>query len=116
MPLTQVQDELIGAKGKAKAWVYFNGTNLTINNGYNISSITRNGTGDYNINITSGALPNANFVMNATASSKSGTQSQHVCALEWTTIPTATLARLRVMNVNSAAEDDPYIFVSFFGA
>jgi hypothetical protein len=48
-------------KGSAKAWVNFNGTGtVAINNSYNVSSITDNGTGDYTINFTT-AMPNANY-------------------------------------------------------
>jgi len=49
-------------KGSAKAWVRFDGTTLVIPSGgsYNVSSITRNGTGDYNVNFTS-SLSSANY-------------------------------------------------------
>jgi hypothetical protein len=47
--------------GSAKAWVNFNGTGtVAINNSYNVSSITDNGTGDYTVNFTN-AMPNANY-------------------------------------------------------
>ena len=45
----------------AKAWVQFAGATGAINGSYNISSITRNGTGDYTANFTI-AMPNANYV------------------------------------------------------
>jgi hypothetical protein len=48
-------------RGSARAWVNFNGTGtVAINNSYNVSSITDNGTGDYTINFTT-AMPNANY-------------------------------------------------------
>ena len=41
--------------GSAKAWVNFYGiSTTTINASYNVSSVTRNGTGDYTINYTNG--------------------------------------------------------------
>ena len=50
--------------GIAKAWVNFQGgqgnTAGTINNSFNVSSITVNGTGDYTANFTT-AMPNANY-------------------------------------------------------
>ena len=50
--------------GIAKAWANFNPSSGTvvINNSFNISSITRNGAGDYTVNFTT-AMPNANYVL-----------------------------------------------------
>ena len=47
----------------AKAWVNFNGTTSpgTIRSSYNVSSVTKNGTGDYTVNFTS-SLADANYV------------------------------------------------------
>lgn len=44
----------------AKAWVSFNGTNGAIRSAFNVSSVTRNGAGDYTINFTS-PLADSNF-------------------------------------------------------
>ena len=48
--------------GSAKAWVNFNGTTSpgTINASFNVSSVTRNGTGDYTVNFTN-AFANTNY-------------------------------------------------------
>jgi len=51
------------SRGLSKAWVrfwYVNPT-LTIYGSFNVSSVTRNGTGDYTINFTT-AMPNINYV------------------------------------------------------
>jgi len=50
------------AQGSAKAWVNFNGTTSpgTIRASFNVSSVTRNGTGDYTANFTT-AMPDANY-------------------------------------------------------
>ena len=46
-----------------KAWVNFNGTGtVAIRGGYNVSSITDNGTGDYTVNFTT-AMPDANYAV-----------------------------------------------------
>ena len=51
-----------GVTTNALAWVNFNGvTTTTIRSSYNVSSITRNSTGDYTVNFAS-ALSNANYV------------------------------------------------------
>jgi len=51
----------------ATAWVYFNGSTGTIVNSYNVSSITKNSTGNYTVNFTT-AFPNANYCAVASAS------------------------------------------------
>lgn len=52
-----------GMTGIAKAWVYFSvsGTTPTVQNSFNVSSITYNGTGDWTATFTT-AMPNANSV------------------------------------------------------
>jgi hypothetical protein len=52
----------------AKAWVNFNGTTATpstIRSSYNVSSVTKNGTGDYTLNFTT-ALADANYSVSGT--------------------------------------------------
>ena len=47
--------------GSAKAWVNFNGTGtVAIRRGFNVSSITDNGTGNYTVNFTT-AMADANY-------------------------------------------------------
>ena len=52
------------AQGRAKFWVTFegdsSGTNKTINDSFNVSTVTDNGTGDYTINFTNN-LSNNNY-------------------------------------------------------
>jgi hypothetical protein len=47
-------------KGAPKAWANFNGTNGTVNDSYNVSSVTRNATGQYTVNMTN-AMANVNY-------------------------------------------------------
>ena len=48
-------------QGLAKAWIKFNGTStIAINDSFNITSITDNGTGDYDITIAND-MANANY-------------------------------------------------------
>jgi hypothetical protein len=51
-----------------RAWVNFNGTTSpgTIRASGNVSSVTRNATGDYTVNFTT-AMPDANYAVNTTA-------------------------------------------------
>jgi len=97
-----------------KAWVNFNGTGtVAIRASYNVSSITDNGTGDYTVNFTS-ALADANYSAVLTASGKSGVQNLHVTTIDWATVPTSSLFRIRITNLSSVAEDDPYTNVAIF--
>lgn len=50
-------------QGSAKAWINFNGTATTIRASYNVSSITRNGTGSWTVSFTN-ALVDANYSTN----------------------------------------------------
>ena len=51
------------AQGRAKAWINFNGTGTAaINDDFNISSITDNGTGDFTISF-SNAFSNTNYAV-----------------------------------------------------
>jgi len=55
-------------RGIAKAWVNFDGTTAspsTIRASYNVSSVTKNGTGDYTVNFTT-ALADANYSVSGT--------------------------------------------------
>lgn len=43
-----------------RAWVNFNGTTAGIRASFNVSSVTRNGTGDYTVTFTN-AMPDTNY-------------------------------------------------------
>ena len=61
-------------KGRAKAWVKFNGTtgsgtgysDMTMDGSFNVSSVTDGGTGIYTVNFTN-AMPDANYAIVLTA-------------------------------------------------
>jgi hypothetical protein len=60
------------AQGSAKAWVNFNGTGtIAIRESFNTSSLTDNGTGDYDSNLTN-SMSNADFSVGATTSFLTG--------------------------------------------
>lgn len=55
-----------------RAWVNFNGvTTATIRASFNVSSVTRNGTGDYTVNFTT-ALSDTNYSAIGTGSTTTG--------------------------------------------
>ena len=71
-------------QGRAKAWVNFNGKGtIAINDDYNVSSITDNGTGRYTVNF-SNAMSNANYAVAVSGSdeNESDPPSFFGCACE----------------------------------
>ena len=72
-----------------KAWANFNGTTATIRAAYNVTSVTRNSTGDYTVNFTN-AMADSNYAvvyggadsgsnMGRSQTSQSTTQFRLVC-------------------------------------
>lgn len=49
-------------KQACKAWVNFNASTSTINGSFNVTSLTKNTTGDWSINFTT-AMPNTNYAL-----------------------------------------------------
>jgi hypothetical protein len=102
----------------AKAWVNFNGTgsisaNQTIRSNYNVSSVFKNGTGDYTVNFTN-ALADGNYASVISV----GTSSSADLTIIGSTAnvaPTASAFRFSVNNGGSgAARDATYASVSIF--
>lgn len=76
---SEIRTGVLNASGDAptyacRAWVNFNGTTGAIRAAGNVSSITKNGTGDYTINFAT-AMPDANYSANVAASDTNGTWS-----------------------------------------
>lgn len=102
-------------RGSARAWVNFAGSNGAINDSYNVSSVTRNNTGDYTVNYTN-ALPNANYVMWGMGRRNSATQRPVLMCLSSSATYNqfTTSARFFTMLNDSATIEDPIQF--WFGA
>lgn len=105
------------AKRTAKAWVSFNGTGtVAINDDFNVSSITDNGTGSYGVNF-SNAMADANYC--AIPYSSRGLSQNNREAMQSTKGTSSYSFETRWFNagVNSAAgEDMEFIHVLIFGA
>jgi len=102
--------------GSAKAWVNFNGTgststNQTIRASYNVSSVFKNGTGNYTINFTN-AMPDANFAA-VFGGARDDPPSNGVgsCAFY---AGTTTTQRLITSNSDFSAVDFARVMVSVF--
>jgi len=94
-----------------RAWVNFDGTTSpgTIRASGNVSSVTRNGTGDYTVNFAT-AMPDANYASNGT----SGSEATDV-RLSTSSAPTASSFRFTIRNINSGNNTNAtYVSVAIF--
>lgn len=97
-----------------RAWVNFNGSTGAIRASGNVSSITKNGTGDYTINFTT-AMPDANYAIIGTGESTTGGYS--VVQKYFGTAPTTTSVRIASVTQSSGsptASDPTFVCVSIF--
>lgn len=89
-----------------KGWVNFTGTGtVTINDSYNVSSITDNGTGDYTVNWTT-AFATANYAVAGSCQiSGSDGAASKVVVIAAGTSPTTSSVRIKTIDVSSDAGD-----------
>lgn len=82
-------------QGSAKAWVSFTASSGAIRSSYNVSSVTRGGTGDYTVNFTN-AMSDANYCFTTAVKPTSGQGSTNgkVANVRYDTTPTTTACRL----------------------
>lgn len=87
----------------ARAWVNFNGSTAAINASGNVSSITKNSTGDYTINFTT-AMPDANYGVGGLRQ-RVGADNNAAPGLgvSGITAPSASAFRIFTPDVNSTA-------------
>jgi hypothetical protein len=93
-----------GMTGIPKAWGSFAGATGTISTSFNVSSVTRTGTGLYTINLTT-ALPSANYtVLGAGSAANQGAASSVIVS----TALTATASQFGL--IATAATPTPIAF------
>jgi hypothetical protein len=102
-----------GMTGIPKAWVQFAGASGTIAGSFNISSVTRNGTGNYTINFTT-AMSNANYAFAGNA--QDGGSSTVYIHSSFYAAPTTSSFRTYVYNFGGTPSDVAYTYAAFFGA
>ena len=104
----------------ARAWVVFDGTVSppTILSAVNVSSVTRNTTGNYTVTFSS-AMPNANYAVNVTA--RATGSSAPISFVDGSTTPTTSAVVLQLVFVgwpassaNSGAYDSSRVSVAVF--
>jgi len=98
-----------------RAWVNFNGTTAspsTIRGSGNVTSVTKNTTGDFTVNFTN-AMPDANYAVAGSASNNASSGSMIMAPLSNTTAPTTTAFRFNTSN-SASNLDCPYTFFCVF--
>jgi hypothetical protein len=96
-----------------KAWVNFNGTGtVAIRAGYNVSSITDNGTGDYTVNFTT-AMPDANYAP-AIATQRNGVNSAVWGSVKYDSTMATSNVRIATVDVTPTPTDPIGVFVAIF--
>ena len=100
----------------AKAWVNFNGTlstPITPRAQYNVSSVTKSGTGAYTINFAT-ALADANYSICGTVGRGAGFFDPRIIGIG-NTNPTSSAAQVSVINNAGTFEDCEFTMVAIFG-
>lgn len=102
-----------GVTTNALAWVNFNGTTSpgTIRSQYNVSSVTKTGTGAYTVNFTT-TLSDANYAI--CGSANNGTSATSFFDAP-TAAPTTSAVSLKSVAGSNTAYDADYISVAIFG-
>jgi hypothetical protein len=94
-----------------RAWVNFNGTGtVAIRASGNVSSVTKNGTGNYSVNFTT-AMPDANYATSGTCQRNS---SDYNLELRLPNAGIYNASSVQVLTANSTAvslEDSPLVSV-----
>ena len=104
-----------GMTGIAKAWVNWTGSTAVIRASYNVSSVTRNATGDYTINFST-AMVDTNYCVSFNSSPLYATAFGLEPAMATTTnsltevAPTTTAFRLQCAVGGGSAYDPKYAY------
>lgn len=105
------------AAASVKAWVNFNGTTSpgTIRGSLNVSSVTRNGTGQYTINFASGLADTNYSTVTSTGVSyagfSSGNQGRHALVAQQNT---SSVLIDCIITTTASYQDLPYFGVAVF--
>lgn len=101
-------------QGSAKAWVNFNGTGTpAIRGSFNVSSITKNGTGFCTVNLTT-AMPDANYAVTGGCWNTAGTGFAILTANNNSGIVRTTSAVGVITGDSNSYYDVAYVYVAIF--
>jgi hypothetical protein len=93
-----------------RAWVNFNGTNGAISAGGNVSSVVRNGVGDYTVNFST-AMPDANYGVSLSSDGPAGTTGRNI--LTYSALASSSL-RIYLKDAAGTQFDSGSISVAIF--
>ena len=97
----------------ARAWVNFNGTGaVAIRDSGNVSSITDNGTGDYDINLTT-AMPDTNGSIGACAAEAVGSNTGGMRVVS-ASFSSTTVIKVSTLYQNGSVDDITFVGVQVF--
>jgi hypothetical protein len=101
-------------QGSAKAWVNFDGTVAigNVRSAYNVSSVTKNGTGNYTVNFTN-AMADANYSLVSSFNRNYNTSDGYGMGLLVVT-RTTTNSKIYALFVDGGFYDQEYMAVSVF--
>jgi hypothetical protein len=102
-----------GMTGIGKAWVNFNRTNGVNRASFNVSSVTRTGTGLYTINFTT-AMPDANYSCGGLAFTGTSGDYNRFISL-YNAAPTTTSFQIATALGSNSASDCTYVTAQVLG-
>jgi hypothetical protein len=112
--------DVTGINYSCRAWVNFNGTTATpstIRGSGNVTSVTKNSTGNYTVNFTT-AMSDANYCAQVTAGDTAGAGNNITDAISsvytTTTLVVQTFTAQAAANTGRAAFDETFVCVSIF--
>jgi hypothetical protein len=100
------------SSAKIRAFVNFDGTvaTPTIRSSFNVTSVTRSSQGIYIINLTAGALSDANYTMHVSAGGNSFMLSS--VPQQFAAAPTTSSFPIYLLNGNATLQDFTYVSVA----
>ena len=106
-----------GSQSVAKAWVNFDGTGTAaIQDSFNVTSLTDNGTGDYTINFTN-ALSNANGGVSVSADIDNIISTKAQLGISYSALSTTSVDVMttRINETATTNEDCQSVSLTIFG-
>jgi hypothetical protein len=101
-------------RGSARAWVQYNGSAQTITSSFNVSSVTRNTTGQYSIAFTT-AMPAATYSIVGCAANTLGDYARYIAA-PYSTYSTTGFGFTTANPSSNSQADSGYISLAVFSS
>jgi pantothenate kinase len=99
--------------GIAKAWVSYNASTQTINNSFNVSSVTYVGTGSFTINFSTAMTTSTYAVL---GSCGTATTNDYVFNGALAAAPTTSACNVGTYNIAGTQVNPAYVYVGILGS